>query len=68
MARLAEIHADCKSLKILKFRPIITAMTMLAPINKFRARATVTKLKKFYGLLSQNYLYGVQEYGGNISI
>ena len=42
---------------------IVAAMTTPALINKFKERVTVTKLKKFYSVLSQSYLYAVQEYG-----
>ena len=42
---------------------IVAAMTTPALINKFKERVTVTKLKKFYNVLSQSYLYAVQEYG-----
>ena len=42
---------------------IAAAMTIPSLINKFEERVIITKLKKFYSVLSQNYLFAVQEYG-----
>lgn len=42
---------------------IVAAMTMPALLSKYREKATVSKLKKSYSVLSQGYLFAVEEYG-----
>lgn len=42
---------------------IIAAMTLPTVVNKYKEKETVTKLKKFYSILSQSYLTSVQKYG-----
>ncbi len=42
---------------------IVAAMTMPSLIQKYQERETVVKLKKFYSILSQSYLFAVQKYG-----
>lgn len=42
---------------------VVAAITMPTLIAKHKEQVTVTKVKKFYSLLSQNYLFAVQEYG-----
>lgn len=42
---------------------VIAAMTLPSLINKYQEKATVTKLKKFYNILSQCYLSSTQKYG-----
>lgn len=42
---------------------IVAAMTLPTLVNKYQEKVTVTKLKKIYSVLSQAYLFSVQEYG-----
>ena len=42
---------------------IVAAMTLPGVMGKFREKATVTKLKKFYSVLSQGYIFATEEFG-----
>ena len=42
---------------------VVAAMTLPTLINKYQEKVTVTKVKKFYSILSQGYQFAVQEYG-----
>ena len=42
---------------------VVAAMTLPTLINKYQEKVTVSKLKKVYSMLSQGYLFSVQEYG-----
>ena len=42
---------------------IVAALTMPTLVRNYQEKATVIKLKKTYSILSQSYLYAVQEYG-----
>lgn len=42
---------------------VVAAMTLHALVNQYQEKVTVTKLKKIYAVLSQAYLFSVQEYG-----
>ncbi len=42
---------------------VVAAMTLPTVVNKYKEKETVTKLKKFYSILSQSYLSATQKYG-----
>ena len=42
---------------------VVAAMTLPTLINTYQEKVTVSKLKKVYSMLSQGYLFAVQEYG-----
>ena len=42
---------------------VVAAMTLPTVINKYQEKVTVTKLKKFYSVLSQSYLFATEQYG-----
>ena len=42
---------------------IVAAMTLPAVVNKYQEKATVTKVKKFYNLMSQGYMFALEKYG-----
>lgn len=42
---------------------VVAAMTLPTVVNKYKEKETVTKLKKFYSILSQSYLSATQQYG-----
>ena len=35
---------------------VVAAMTLPTVVNKYKEKETVTKLKKFYSIISQSYL------------
>lgn len=42
---------------------VVASMTLPSVVNKYQEKVTVSKLKKIYSILSQSYLYAVEEYG-----
>lgn len=42
---------------------VVASMTLPTVVNKYKEKETVTKLKKFYSILSQSYLSATQQYG-----